>query len=377
MLYPDELRAQIISIQTSKPGRGRGIRTPDILLPKQARYQTALYPVLGFYGRDCTRLSKNMQYPVLIAGYAIILQSSSLEPYNSPMPAHILSGQALASTTETALARQVATACAGGRRPPHLAVVLIGADAASQIYVQAKQRACRRVGIDTQLWHFDANITERECLEHLDRLNADAGVDGILVQLPLPAHINLNLVLESISPYKDVDGFHPLNLGRLAQKNPFLRPCTPYGIMQLLASTGVPLAGLEATIIGTSTIVGRPMALELLIAACTVTLCHSATKDLKSHVMRADLLVSAAGHPGLIPGKWIKPGAIVIDVGMNRRPHPSKPNTQQLIGDIEFEVARERAAWITPVPGGVGPMTIASLLKNTFFAYEFAQNQLK
>jgi methylenetetrahydrofolate dehydrogenase (NADP+)/methenyltetrahydrofolate cyclohydrolase len=294
-----------------------------------------------------------------------------------PMTAQILSGQALSKTIEAELSHWIKTACALGKRPPYLAVTLVGADPASQIYVHRKQQACERVGIHSRLWHFDSDITQEKLLTHLDQLNADKTIDGILVQLPLPAHINLNTVLERIAPNKDVDGLHPLNLGRLAQKNPFLRPCTPYGIMQLLASTGVSLSGLEATIIGTSTIVGRPMALELLMAHCTVTLCNTATRDLKSHVQRADLLVSAAGKPGLIAGDWIKPGAIVIDVGMNRRPHPNDPSRHQLTGDVDFEGARERASWITPVPGGVGPMTIASLLKNTFFAYEFSYSQLK
>lgn len=293
------------------------------------------------------------------------------------MPAQILSGQALSKTLETELSHWIKTACALGKRPPYLAVTLIGTDPASQIYVHRKQQACERVGIRTRLWHFDPDITQDKLLSHLDQLNANQTVDGILVQLPLPAHINLNAVLERIAPTKDVDGFHPINLGRLAQKNPFLRPCTPYGIMQLLTTTGILLRGLEATVIGTSTIVGRPMALELLMAECTVTLCNTATRDLKAHVQRADLLVSAAGNPGLIPGDWIKLGAVVIDVGMNRRPHPSDPTRHQLIGDVDFETAHERASWITPVPGGVGPMTIASLLKNTFFAYEFSYSQLK
>jgi methylenetetrahydrofolate dehydrogenase (NADP+)/methenyltetrahydrofolate cyclohydrolase len=293
------------------------------------------------------------------------------------MYAQILSGQALAKTLETELSHWIKTACAMGKRPPYLAVTLVGEDPASQIYVHRKQQACERVGIRTHSWHFDSNITQDELLTHIDQLNADKHIDGILVQLPLPAQINLNAVLERIAPTKDVDGFNPINLGRLAQKNPFLRPCTPYGIMQLLASTGIPLSGLEATIIGTSTIVGRPMALELLMAECTVTLCNTATKNLKSHVQRADLLVSAAGSPGLVLGDWIKSGAIVIDVGMNRRPYPNDPTRHRLTGDIDFEGASERASWITPVPGGVGPMTIASLLKNTFLAYEFSYSQLK
>jgi methylenetetrahydrofolate dehydrogenase (NADP+)/methenyltetrahydrofolate cyclohydrolase len=293
------------------------------------------------------------------------------------MPAQILSGQALAKTLETELSHWIKTACAMGKRPPYLAVTLVGEDPASQIYVHRKQQACERVGIRTCLWRFDSDTTQDKFLAHIDQLNADKDVDGILIQLPLPTQINLNAVLERIAPSKDVDGFNPINLGRLAQKNPFLRPCTPHGIMQLLASTGIPLRGLEATIIGTSTIVGRPMALELLMVECTITLCNTATKDLRAQVQRADLLVSAAGSPGLIPGDWIKPGAIVIDVGMNRRPHPSDPARHLLTGDVDFESASERASWITPVPGGVGPMTIASLLKNTFLAYEFSHSQLK
>ncbi|MEY3182939.1 MAG: hypothetical protein RLZ35_924 [Pseudomonadota bacterium] len=293
------------------------------------------------------------------------------------MSPQVLSGQALAKNIETHLSNRIKRACASGKRPPSLAVTLVGEDPASQIYIQRKQQACERVGIHTHLWQFDTGITQTELLLHLDKLNKDEAIDGILVQLPLPEHIHLNAVLECIAPHKDVDGFHPINLGRLAQKNPFLRPCTPYGIMQLLAHTGIALRGLEAVIIGTSTIVGRPMALELLMAECTVTLCNRATKDLKSHVQRADLLISAAGQPGLIPGDWLKQGAIVIDVGMNRRPHPDDPNRYVLTGDIDFPSAFKKASWITPVPGGVGPMTIASLLENTFFAYDFSYSQLK
>jgi methylenetetrahydrofolate dehydrogenase (NADP+)/methenyltetrahydrofolate cyclohydrolase len=240
----------------------------------------------------------------------------------------------------------------------------VGNDPASEVYVASKRRDCAEVGIRSFPHDLPSDTPEAELLGLIDRLNDDPEVDGILVQLPLPKHIDTERVIERIHPDKDVDGFHPYNVGRLALRLPILRPCTPRGIMVLLESTGLPIKGLDALVVGASNIVGRPMALELLLAGCTVTVTHRFTKDLKSHVARADLVVVAVGKPGLVKGEWIKPGSIVVDVGINRLPDG------KLVGDVEFESARERAGWITPVPGGVGPMTRALLLQNTLEAAE-------
>jgi len=243
-------------------------------------------------------------------------------------------------------------------------VVLVGDNAASQVYVRNKRRTTEAVGMRSFAFDPPADIAENALLGLIDRLNADAQVHGILVQLPLPKQIDPAHVIERIDPRKDVDGFHPYNVGRLVVKMPTLRPCTPYGCMQLLAQTGEDLAGKHAVVIGQSNIVGRPMALELLMARCTVTICHSATRDLPDLVRQADIVVAAVGKPRMVQGDWIKPGAIVIDVGMNRL------SDGKLTGDVDFEAARERASWITPVPGGVGPMTVAMLLHNTLRAAE-------
>lgn len=282
----------------------------------------------------------------------------------SNMPAQILSGKLIAETLQQQIAQQIKGYIQQGKRAPGLAVILMGDHPASSIYVRNKQIACEKVGIISTLYHLETDYKEDELLELINRLNNDDAIDGILVQLPLPAHIHMARVFEAIHPNKDVDGFHPYNLGRLAQKRPLLRPCTPAGIMELLRRTGVELRGLKATVIGVSNIVGRPMCLELLMSGCTVTACHRLTKALQREVENSDLLVVAAGSPGLIKGHWIKPGAIVIDVGINRM------DNGQIIGDVEFDTAKERAGWITPVPGGVGPMTIATLLSNTLEAYE-------
>lgn len=261
------------------------------------------------------------------------------------------------------VASQVNAIVSSGKRPPGLAVVLVGSDAASQVYVNKKRKACEEVGFVSKSFDLPADTTQHALLEIIDSLNHDPEIDGILVQLPLPAGLDKEEILERIDPQKDVDGFHPYNIGRLAQRIPALRPCTPKGVMTLIESTKTSIKGMDAVIVGASNIVGRPMFLELLLAGCTVTSCHKFTKDLQSHVSRADLLVVAVGKANFIPGNWIKEGAIVIDVGINRNQDGS------LSGDVEFESAQQRAGWITPVPGGVGPMTVASLIENTLESY--------
>ena len=280
------------------------------------------------------------------------------------MPARILDGRRIADEVTAEVRAAVARRVAEGRPAPGLAVVRVGEHAASAIYVRNKRRTTESVGMRSIAIDLPASVGEAELLQHVDRLDADAGVNGILVQLPLPAHIASEAVIERIDPRKDVDGFHPYNVGRLALRMPLLRPCTPYGCMRLLAATGESLVGKHAVVIGQSNIVGRPMALELLMARCTVTICHSATRDLPALVRSADVVVAAVGKPEFVPGEWIREGAIVIDVGINRTPAGT------LVGDVAFEAARERAAFITPVPGGVGPMTIATLLGNTLQAAE-------
>lgn len=275
------------------------------------------------------------------------------------MSAHIIDGKAIAAALQQAVRQRVQARLAAGGRAPGLAVVLLGDGAASQVYVRSKRKACEEAGIRSLAYDLPAATSQQELLALIDELNARDDVDGILVQLPLPLHIATDAVIERIHPDKDVDGFHPCNIGRLALRMPRLRPCTPRGVMTLLEHTGVPLTGKHAVVVGASNIVGRPMGLELLLAGCTVTLCHRYTQDLGAHVARADIVVAAVGKPGLIRGEWIKPGAIVIDVGINRLPDGS------LCGDVEFTAARTRAGWITPVPGGVGPMTVATLLQNT------------
>ena len=279
--------------------------------------------------------------------------------------ARLLDGRALALQVRARVAAEVAERVAHGGVAPGLAVVLVGEDPASQVYVRHKIKACEEVGIRSLSHRLPATTAEEELLGLIDRLNADPQVHGILVQLPLPPHINVQRVLGRILPGKDVDGFHPENLGRLAAGFPALRPCTPKGCMRLLASAHVDCRGKLALVVGASTIVGRPMALELLRAEATVMVAHKLTRDLPALVRQADILVVATGVPGLIRGEWIKPGAVVVDVGINRLPDGS------LTGDVQFEEARARAGWITPVPGGVGPMTIACLLENTL---EAAQN---
>lgn len=280
------------------------------------------------------------------------------------MTAKLIDGKTIAANVRQQIAARVTERCNQGLRIPGLAVILVGMDPASQVYVAHKRKDCEEVGFHSKAHDLPAETSQADLLALIDQLNDDPSIDGILVQLPLPKHLDASLLLERIRPDKDVDGFHPYNIGRLAQRMPLLRPCTPKGIMALLQSTGVDLHGLNAVVVGASNIVGRPMALELLLAGCTTTVTHRFTHDLAEHVKRADLVVVATGIPGLVKGEWIKPGAIVIDVGISRQADG------KLVGDVEFEPAAQRAGWITPVPGGVGPMTRACLLENTLHAAE-------
>jgi methylenetetrahydrofolate dehydrogenase (NADP+)/methenyltetrahydrofolate cyclohydrolase len=281
------------------------------------------------------------------------------------MPAHIIDGKAVAQRVTDEVRASVAAHVAAGGAAPGLAVVLVGENAASQVYVRNKRRTTDAVGMRSFAHDLPATTSEAELLALVDGLNADPSVNGILVQLPLPRHIDPERVIERIDPKKDVDGFHPYNIGRLVLKMPMLRPCTPFGCMRLLRETGQELIGMHAVVIGQSNIVGRPMALELLMARCTVTICHSATRDLPGIVRQGDIVVAGVGKAKFVPGDWIKPGAIVIDVGINRM------EDGKLCGDVDFEAAKEVAGWITPVPGGVGPMTIATLLANTLRATQW------
>lgn len=282
------------------------------------------------------------------------------------MTAQIISGTQLASQIKSNVAQQISQYVAQGKRAPGLAVILVGADPASQVYVGSKRKSCAEIGIVSKSYDLPEITTEQALLELIEELNQDAEVDGILVQLPLPKHIDSTKVIEQISPEKDVDGFHPYNVGRLCQRIPTLRACTPYGVMKLLETTGISFYGKHAVIVGASNIVGRPMALELLLAGCTVTVTHRFTEDLASHIRQADILVVAVGKPKFIKGEWIKEGAVVVDVGINRL-------EGKLVGDVEFDMAAQRASYITPVPGGVGPMTVAMLMQNTLSAYEKQQ----
>lgn len=280
------------------------------------------------------------------------------------MTAKILDGKAAAERLHSRIQEQVQQRLGRGLRRPGLAVILVGDDPASSVYVGKKRKLCEQVGFISRGHDLGSGTSQTELLALIDELNADPAIDGILVQLPLPHHIDANAVIERIDPAKDVDGFHPVNMGRLALRLPGLRPCTPHGIMTLLREAEIPLEGMDAIIIGQSNIVGRPMALELLNARCTPTICHSRTIDLASKVARADIVVAAVGKAHFIQGEWIKPGAVVVDVGIHRL------DTGKLTGDVDYPAAAERAGWITPVPGGVGPMTVATLLENTLQAAE-------
>ncbi|HHB9287052.1 TPA: bifunctional methylenetetrahydrofolate dehydrogenase/methenyltetrahydrofolate cyclohydrolase FolD [Vibrio parahaemolyticus] len=280
------------------------------------------------------------------------------------MTAQNIDGTLISQTVRSEVAARVKARVAAGLRAPGLAVVLVGEDPASQVYVGSKRRACEEVGFVSKSFDLPASTSEEELLALIDELNNDNEIDGILVQLPLPAGIDTTHVLERIHPEKDVDGFHPYNVGRLAQRIPKLRSCTPKGIITLLDRYNIELRGKHAVVVGASNIVGRPMTLELLLAGCTTTTCHRFTRDLESHVRQADVVVVAVGKPNFIPGEWIKKGAVVVDVGINRL------DSGKLVGDVEYDKARESASFITPVPGGVGPMTVASLIENTMLACE-------
>jgi methylenetetrahydrofolate dehydrogenase (NADP+)/methenyltetrahydrofolate cyclohydrolase len=281
------------------------------------------------------------------------------------MTAKLIDGKAIAADVRQSVKQRIDERQRKKLRVPGLAVVLVGADPASEIYVRNKRKACEEAGVISRFHDLPAETSEQELLDLIDRLNADPVIDGILVQFPLPEHIDADKVTERILPDKDVDGFHPYNIGRLALRRPSLRSCTPRGVITLLEHIDEPFYGRMAVVVGASNIVGRPMSLELLLAGCTVTTCHRFTRDLEYHVAQADILVVAVGKPGIVAGQWVKPGATVIDIGINRLADGT------IAGDIgEFETARARAAWITPVPGGVGPMTVATLLENTLFAAE-------
>lgn len=278
------------------------------------------------------------------------------------MAAQLIDGKKISQQRIEAVAQAVKARQEKGLHTPCLAVVLVGDDPASAVYVRNKKLTCQKSGIESRSYELPSETTQDDLLKLVDELNGDSAVDGILVQLPLPAHIDSQAVLERIEPHKDVDGFHPYNVGRLVVKMPLMRPCTPKGVMTLLEAYGIDPKGKKAVVVGASNIVGRPQALELLLSRATVTICHSATQNLADEVAAADILVVGVGIPNFVKGEWVKPGAVVIDVGINRLDDGS------LCGDVEFDVAKERASMITPVPGGVGPMTIATLLENTLHA---------
>ncbi|WP_107878573.1 bifunctional methylenetetrahydrofolate dehydrogenase/methenyltetrahydrofolate cyclohydrolase FolD [Neisseria animaloris] len=285
------------------------------------------------------------------------------------MTAQLINGKEVSRQRLEILARKTAERRASGLHTPCLAVILVGNDPASAVYVRNKKLACEKVGFESLSYELPADTSQEALLKLVDELNGNAEVDGILVQLPLPKQIDSQAVLERILPHKDVDGFHPYNVGRLVVKMPLMRPCTPKGVMTLLEAYGIDVTGKKAVVVGASNIVGRPQALELLLARATVTICHSATQNLAEEVGAADIVVVGVGKPNFVKGGWIKPGAVVIDVGINRL------EDGKLCGDVEFEVAKERASMITPVPGGVGPMTIATLLENTLHAAELHDNR--
>ena len=297
-------------------------------------------------------------------------QCASISPPEAGnMPAQIIDGKKVAAKIRQRVMTRIQESVAAGHNPPGLAVILVGADPASEVYVRTKRKACAQTGIRSLEHDLPASTTEAELLELVDKLNQDDSVDGILVQLPLPPHMETSKVIERINPDKDVDGFHPYNVGRLAQRLPRLRPCTPYGVMELLEHYGIDVKGKHAVVVGASNIVGRPMTLELLLHGATVTVTHRFSTEVAEHVGRADIVIAAAGKAGLVRGEWIKPGAVVIDVGLSRGPDG------KLHGDVDFEGAAERASMITPVPGGVGPMTVAMLMGNTLEASELRRNQ--
>lgn len=292
-----------------------------------------------------------------------------LDRCQKDMPAQIIDGKQVAAKIREKVKTRIQASLAKGNNPPGLAVVLVGADPASQVYVRTKRKACAQTGIRSLEHDLPASTSEDELLELIDALNKDDAVDGILVQLPLPAHMETSKVIERINPDKDVDGFHPYNVGRLAQRLPRLRPCTPYGVMELFNHYGIDVKGKHAVVVGASNIVGRPMTLELLLHGATVSVTHRFTTDVEDHVRRADIVVAAAGKAGLVKGEWIKPGAVVIDVGLSRDAEG------KLRGDVQYDAAAERASMITPVPGGVGPMTVAMLMMNTLEAADLRRSK--
>ncbi|WP_028867617.1 bifunctional methylenetetrahydrofolate dehydrogenase/methenyltetrahydrofolate cyclohydrolase FolD [Psychromonas arctica] len=278
------------------------------------------------------------------------------------MSAQIIDGKAIAAAITDKVTAGVNKRKEKGLRVPGLAVILVGGDPASQIYVQSKRRTCEKVGFASKAYDLPESTSQETLLALIDELNDDKTIDGILVQFPLSDGLDETSVIERITPSKDVDGFHPYNVGRLAQRIPLLRSCTPRGMISMIEAIGVDIRGMHAVVVGASNIVGRPMTLELLLAGCTTTTCHRFTRDLEYHVRQAEVLVVARGQANFIPGAWVKEGAIVLDVGINRL------ENGKITGDVEFDVAKERAAWISPVPGGVGPMTVATLIENTLFA---------
>lgn len=283
--------------------------------------------------------------------------------------AKILDGKAIAEKVKAQVSEQIRLRQSQRLQTPGLDVILVGDNPASTTYVHHKQKDCQEVGIQSTLHHLPETIEEQTLIDVIENCNANDDTHGILLQLPLPDQIDSDAILERINPKKDVDGFHPYNLGRLVQRRPLLRPCTPYGVMTLLEETGEDLAGKHAVVVGSSNIVGRPMALELLLAKCTVTVCHRFTKHLASHVQDAEILIVAIGKPGIIQSAWIRPDAIVIDVGFSRL------SNGRITGDLDFNTAAQRASWITPVPGGVGPMTRATLLENTLLAAQLQDSK--
>jgi len=282
------------------------------------------------------------------------------------MSANIIDGKAVAENLLQDLKKEIDVRSKKGIRNPSLAVILIGSNPASSIYVRNKRLACEKIGVKSIAYDLPNETSEKELLTLIQSLNNDNSIDGILVQSPLPSHINNDVIFENISPLKDVDGFHPKNIGLLAIKQPQLRSCTPYGVMKLIKATQLVIQGLDAIVVGSSIHVGRPMALELLLGGCTVTICNRYTQKLQQKIELADIVVAAAGIPDMIKGSWIKPGAIAIDIGINRL------ESGKIIGDIEFDIAKTRAGFITPVPGGVGPMTVATLMENTLLAQKLS-----
>ena len=282
------------------------------------------------------------------------------------MSANSIDGKAVAENLLKQLKQDIDTRAKEGVRNPSLAVILVGSDPASSIYVRNKRLACEKIGVKSIAYDLPKETSEKELIALIETLNNDVNIDGILVQSPLPAHIHNDVIFETISPHKDVDGFHPKNIGLLAIRQPQLRSCTPFGVMKLIEATKLPTRGLDAIVVGASNHVGRPMALELLLAGCTVTLCHRYTQHLQQKIELADIVVAAVGRPGMIKGSWIKPGAIVIDIGINRL------EDGKIVGDVEFDIAKTRASFITPVPGGVGPMTVATLMENTLLAQKLS-----